>query len=191
MEQAFRNAADTLYFDASVSAEPMNIRKMFLRSHALEAVIAGAIRDPPGTEEEGELVRGLVQSCTRCDAAAAGTLMDGVYRVAKEVNAHKVKRTIGKEELVQIIRDVVTELKIVPEIDVLLRKADSVSARLADAGGAAAPAGAAGGWARTGASPRPWTGAERDWTCSSRSTSCIRHACSSRKSSRTGTCSQI
>lgn len=150
MEQAFRNAADTLYFDASLSAEPMNIRKMFLRSHALEAVIAGAIRDPPGTEEEGELVRGLVQSCTRCDAAAAGTLKDGVYRVAKEVNAHKVKRTIGKEELVQIIRDVVTELKIVPEIEVLLRKADSVSARLADAGGAAAPAGAAGGGGEDG-----------------------------------------
>ena len=47
MEQAFRSAGDTLYFDASVSAEPMNILEVFLRSRALEAVIAGAIRDPP------------------------------------------------------------------------------------------------------------------------------------------------
>lgn len=53
-----------MYVDRGVEAgEPMSFRELFLRSNALESIIAGYSEEPPSSQEEEELLTQLVNAC--------------------------------------------------------------------------------------------------------------------------------
>ncbi|CAI5508934.1 unnamed protein product [Closterium sp. Naga37s-1] len=136
-------ASMVLFYDPDAGNEALNFRDVFLRSSALELIVASMVV-APGDEDEMALLRGLFGLCLNLSTTQCDDLLAALQSLGSSLSAYSELK-LSSDDLATMVAEAVTGLKVNPEIErvdlescrlqQLIAEAASVAASLGDTPG--------------------------------------------------------
>ncbi|CAI5936948.1 unnamed protein product [Closterium sp. NIES-64] len=108
-------ASMVLFYDPDAGNEALNFRDVFLRSSALELIVASMVV-APGDEDEMALLRGLFDLCLNLSTTQCNDLLAALQSLGSSLSAYSELK-LPSDDLATMVAEAITGLKVNPEIE--------------------------------------------------------------------------
>ncbi|CAI5458876.1 unnamed protein product [Closterium sp. Yama58-4] len=108
-------ASMVLFYDPDAGNEALNFRDVFLRSSALELIVASVVV-APGDEDEMALLRGLFGLCLNLSSTQCDDLLTALQSLGCSLSAYSELK-LPSDDLATMVAEAITGLKVNPEIE--------------------------------------------------------------------------
>ncbi|CAI7810648.1 unnamed protein product [Closterium sp. NIES-53] len=107
--------SQVLFYDPDAGNEALNFRDVFLRSSALELIVASMVV-APGDEDEMALLRGLFGLCVNLSSTQCNDLLAALQSLGSSLSAYSELK-LPSDDLATMVAEAITGLKVNPEIE--------------------------------------------------------------------------